>query len=95
MRSFDRKIKEICFSQDTKQRKQCDHFAVRICYFHPICRVGALPLLIKCEARDIYISNDPPPIEVKLKILKEFKKYCPKCGAKIDYEKVKTELIKQ
>jgi len=58
-----------------------------------ICRVEALPLLIRSEM-NVFHWEFPDSMMLKLKILKQFKPYCPKCGHKIDYDSVK-KLIKE
>ena len=73
----------------------CDHFAVRIVTRNKraICRVEALHLLIRSEAQIYYVGLGEPPAEDKADILKQFKKYCPKCGEKIDYGPVRERLF--
>ena len=75
--------------------KRCDHFAVRIHHIQPICRVEALHLLVRSLACIYFVGLGEPPIEQKLAILKGFRNYCPKCGAKIDYEAVKKRLVEK
>jgi hypothetical protein len=74
--------------------KPCDCFAVGIIAGKPqLCRVKALDLLVRSKAATYYVGLNPPSNELR-KILKLFKKfkYCPKCGKKIDFEKVEKEL---
>ena len=78
--------------------KKCEHWAVgRICSKDVICLLPVLRQYCVSTARIYYVGMEQPPPESEiLKILKQFKqfKYCPKCGAKLDFFDCTENLFK-
>ena len=73
---------------------KCKHFALGFIAGKPqVCLLEALPLLIESTARIYHVGLDVP-LSAKEEILDKFKQYkfCPKCGEKLDFEKVWKEV---
>lgn len=71
---------------------KCEHVAVgRVKCRDFICVFPMLLNLCRGLARVYWVGTLPPPKTEVLKILECFEKhkYCPKCGAKLDFESLK------
>jgi len=75
--------------------RRCSHFAVGFVQGQDvICCFESLLRYCYSTARIYWIGTGETPKKEILKILKCFEgfKYCPKCGAKLDFEKIKERL---
>lgn len=73
---------------------KCKHFALGVVAGRPvICSMAMLAKLVESQA-NIYHVGLGIPLPAKAGILDEFKryKYCPKCGEKLDFERVWQEI---
>ena len=73
--------------------RKCDHIAIgRIAGQSSMCRLVMLPdYIINLVNRIYWVGVGVPPDSEFKKCAKEFMKYkyCPKCGTKLDFAKVK------